>query len=223
MDTPAVVNGPQHDSRLRTWLRRVRNYLIVAFVAWHLFFLFFRGWLDLWGKDFPARVRKSARFAMVRTAFVYINNATYYYGNFLGIEQGWSLFSGPLARSALFPAARIEFTDGTEAWVYSENEPDPKRFLRVGGWRQRKLEDYLCYNLSGDDLIDSPDLAVWSAYTRWSLRQWHLDHPDDPRQPEAIVVVTRRITFPEPGEDPCVYAEPEVETVGTFSPDGRLQ
>ena len=48
-------------------------------------------------------------------------------------------------------------------------------FIRLGGWRQRKLEDYL---LDATDekgskpVANKSDKMVYQAYVRWCIRRW---------------------------------------------------
>src|SRR5438105_4172765 len=145
METPSTVPPPANPGGFAGWFRRVKVVAIATFVVFQLFFMVFRGGIDLNYNVVIDWLHKQRWWPVARPVFDPVDSFTKNYGNFLGIEQGWNLFAGPVARSALFLTARIEFDDGTEALVYSENEPDPKRYFRVGGWRQRKLEDYLCY------------------------------------------------------------------------------
>jgi hypothetical protein len=228
--TPAATTS-QTASPLVRWGRRLRSALVCAFVVWHLFFLLLRNPLDLWWDDIKGGLAEQAWWAKVEP---YVKPAdpdtwkrgnffgTWKYGNFFGIDQGWTMFGPPVARSAPFLAARIEFSDGSQDMVYSVNEPDPTAFFRAGGWRQRKLEDYLA-RFEEADLRQTKELPLWEAYVRWCVRRWRQTHPEDPREPERVVLLKRRIHFPNPGEDPSVFEDPEVTTLGSFNPDGRLR
>lgn len=131
------------------------------------------------------------------------------------------MFAPPLARYDYFLAARIEFIEGGVEVIRSENEPDPRGYFRFGGWRQRKLEDYLVTNTS-ELSPGNEELPLWEAYVRWSVRRWREQHPDDTRTPARVLLLRRDFTFPNPTEDPAVFAEPKVYTLGTFLPNGSL-
>jgi hypothetical protein len=208
-------------SRLRRLGRIACSTAVFLFVCWHLFFLAFRNPLDLW---WTSEARKWADeqewWPRIKRGFKVLDNATYYYGTFFGIEQGWSMFTPPMARSAPFLAVRLDFTDGTSGELRSENEPEPANFVRIGGWRQRKLEDHLGY--SEGKLEANEELPLWQAYARWSIRRWRAAHPEDQREVKRVVLLKRRIYFPAPDEKPGAYAEPEVTAVATFAPDGTL-
>lgn len=219
MEVSAPLPG---EGRLARWFRQIRAILIVGFVVCQLLFMVGRGALDLFYDEFTGWLKQRPWYRKVKPAFTRVESATRKYGNFLGIEQGWRLFPGPMARYDLFLAARIEFTDDTEAMIYSENEPDLKAFFRVGGWRLRKMEDYLAFNVP-DDMAESDDLPTWSAYACWCLRRWQAANPEDGRVPRAICLVNRQINFPEPGSPPCSHGEVEMTTIAVFDPEGRLQ
>ena len=69
----------------------------------------------------------------------------------------------------------------------------------------------------------SDDVPIFAAYVRWRVRRWHEAHPADPRTPEKVKLVRRRIDLPEPGDDPTKYSEPILTEVGTFDADGGLR
>src|SRR5437868_7140223 len=133
----AIDTSISSSSQRTRWLRRLRIAIVTGFVIHQLFFMVFRGALDLWPKTITDWLKARAAWTALGGAFESIDAGTRCYGTFFGIEQGWRIFAGPQERSTRFLTARIDFTDGSEAWVFSENEPDPGRFFRVGGWRQR--------------------------------------------------------------------------------------
>ncbi len=204
----------------RLW-PRVKGAVVVLFVGWQLFFLIVRNPLDFWYTPIKQWCEQKKIWPDVKIVLEPLDDATRYYGNFSGIDQNWRMFVPPMARSASFLAARVEFTDGTDVVLHSANEPDPLAYLRFGGWRQRKLEDYLVYK-TPDELPGDDELPLWEAYARWSLRRWKERYPDDSRTPARVVLLRRVITFPEPSENPSVYEEAAVSTVGVFHPDGSL-
>jgi hypothetical protein len=200
---------------------RVKTAAVVLFVAWQLFFLLVRNPLDFWYTPLKQWCEKNNIWRGAKTVVDPVDDATRYYANFCGIDQNWRMFVPPLARSASFLAARLEFTDGTAIVLRSDNEPDPLGYFRFGGWRQRKLEDYLVYK-TPEELPGDDELPLWEAYARWSVRRWKERYPDDSRTPARVVLLRRVVTFPEPSENPSVYEEAAVSTVGAFRPDGSL-
>jgi hypothetical protein len=204
----------------RMW-PRVKTAAVVLFVSWQMFFLIVRNPLDFWYAPIKTYCVERHLWEGVKIGLDPLDDATMHYGNFSGIDQNWRMFVPPLARSAPFLGTRIEFTDGTDEVLRSDNEPDPLAFFRFGGWRQRKLEDYLVYK-TPDELLGDEELPLWEAYARWSVRRWRERHPDDLRIPERVVLLRRVITFPEPSENPSVYEEASTSTVGVFHSDGSL-
>ena len=200
----------------------VRTAAVAAFVGWQLFFLVARNTLDFWYTPFKDWcVRRQVWEAGVRPLLDPVDDATRRYGDFNGIDQNWRMFTPPLARSAQFLAARIEFADGSEEVLLSENEPDPQRFIRVGGWRQRRLEDALVYK-DRDRLPWDEDRPLCEAYARWSIRRWRERHPEDGRSPARVVLLRRDVAFPQPGADPAAFDPAEVSVIAAFRPDGSL-
>jgi hypothetical protein len=191
---------------------------VFVFVSWHLFFLLFRNPLDLWWADLKPWLKDQSWWTRLEP----VDDVTYRYGNLIGVQQGWTMFTPPLARSAPFLAARLEFTDGSADFVYSENEPDPTHFLRLGGWRQRKLEDYMV-TIPSRKLPGHEELALFEAYARWSARRWKEAHGADPRELARIVLLKRSFDLPSPDQDPQQFQPPTVTVIGTFDPDGRLR
>jgi hypothetical protein len=227
-ETPAVVPPPVRTSWLRWTWRWLKTGVVFLFVCWQLFFLLVRNPLDFYYTSIQewCQANKIWDDASdpnygVRPILDPIDDATRHYGNFAGIEQNWQMFTPPLARYTYFLAARIDFAEGGEEVIRSENEVDPRGYFRFGGWRQRKLEDYLV-SKKGELWQGNEELPLWEAYVRWSVRRWRERFPDDLRTPKEVVLFRRDFNFPKPTEDPSVFAEPEVYTVGVFLPDGRL-
>jgi hypothetical protein len=200
--------------------RECKIAVVVLFVVWHLFFLLLRNPLDLWGSEIQSTLEN--RLPAGLPVYRWIDRATWRYANFLGLEQGWDMFTPPLARGASYLAARLEFTDGTDLLFLSENEPDPKSYLRMSGWRQRKLEAILL-RAKPSELSQSEDLPVFEAYARWTIQRWQEGSPDDMRTPKQVVLLRRRIAFPGPDQNPAEFEEAEVSLIGTFSPEGKLR
>src|SRR5262249_51842213 len=110
------------------------------------------------------------------------------YGNFFGIDHGWGMFSPPMARSAPFLAAELQFDDDSTTVLSSPNDPDVDQrrglssgYIRLGGWRQRKYEDYLL-GADPDTVAYKTDFQIYQAYVLWCIRRWHEKNPGDPRQ-----------------------------------------
>ena len=188
--------------------RSPRRAAVVLFVAWHLFFLAFRNPLDLWDKPVEDWCAKQGWWKDVRPYYDKTDRATRKYGNFFGIEQGWKMFPPPLARSAWFLDSEITFDDDGVETLPSDNEPDLTHYLRLGGWRGRKLETYLVW-ATPEELRGSrsDDLPVFAAYVRWRVRRWRETHPDDPRTPVKVKLVRHKIDLPQPGDDPTRHPD----------------
>jgi hypothetical protein len=182
------------------------------------------------------------------------------YGRVLGVEQGWSMFTPNLAREGTFLAARIEFKNGQELLIKSENEPRlpededltavpdpnappsdeasrwpafksavPQPYFRLGAWRLRKFEDNLVYTkpdkLNGMTHASEDDLPLFEAFVRWTVRRWRQRYPDDHREVFQVVLLRRRLYFPEAGldwRDPYLY-HTSTSRVGNFNEDGSLR
>ncbi len=161
-----------------------RTAAVVLFVGWQLFFLFARNALDFWYA--PLRhwcVKQEIWDHGVGPLLDPVNDATDRYANFNGIDQDWKMFAPPLARSDPFLAVQLEFSDGSDEVVLSDNEPNPSAFFRFGGWRQRRLEDHLIWD---------KDPILSAAYVRWSVRRWGERHRGDPRAPARRAASPRR-------------------------------
>lgn len=219
-NAPAPI--PAH---LRLW-RYVKGFVIFLVVVFHLLVLATRNPLDLWYneirdwmKEHPADAERSywdRHGEKVKRADTF----TWKYTNLTGWEQRWVMFSPPLARKAPFLATRIEFTDGSAELLRSSNEPDPVSYIRVGGWQTRKLEDYLLW--PPEDLANAQGRPLWEAFARHKLRQWHESRPGDPRQVRRVVLVRRRLYFPEPGQSHDDVQDPTTEDFVSFDATGRL-
>jgi hypothetical protein len=206
---------------MKPW-RLVKTLVVAAFVSWHLLFLIVRNPMDLWGKEGKKWLDEQHWWPNVKPWFEPVSEATRKYGHYTGTEQGWSMFT-ILADYSVYLAARIEFTDGTEETVLSDNEPgDLTSYFRVGGWRQRKLEDHLVY-AKEDEVRHDAERSLWAAYARWCVRRWSERNPDDERTVQRIVLFRRRFTLPKPGENPCHFEGPTVRIIAIFNPDGTQQ
>jgi hypothetical protein len=199
-----------------SWWRWLRTALVVLFVVWHLFFLLFQNLVALWREEILSILPEP------HPGFDRVEEAAYWYGSALGISQGWRLFAPPLASQTWFLAVRLEFEDGSLETLTSETIPDPTSFLRLGGWRQQKLEDRLCYPQQ-DMLSASENGLLLRAYLRWSVRRWRHYHPDDLRRLARLTLLRRTVSFRAPDEDP--HAPPQVreEVLGSFTPEGWRQ
>lgn len=232
------TNSPSPKPWYRTAWRFVRGCLIFLFVVFHLFLLVVRNPLDLWYKEIKEWSMKTPIWTVSKSEedpppsptwwdrygeeVELVDRFTWRYGNLVGCEQGWSMFTPPVARGANFMAVRLEFRDGTSELLLSDNEPvDPTRYFRLGGWQTRKLEDYLMW--PPDDLYSDPKpRSMWENNARYAVRKWRAASPDDPRELARVVFLRRRISFPEPGEE---YEDPsarEERAFATFDAEGRL-
>jgi hypothetical protein len=214
---------------VRLW-KYFKGGVIFLVVVFHLAVLAVRNPLDLWYNEVRASMQNHQwdakqtwwdRFGKdERGEFRLADNFTWKYTNTVGMEQRWSMFSPPLARGAPFLAVRLEFTGGTSETILSTNEPDPGSYFRVGGWQVRKLEDYLMW--PSKDLASDGELPLWEAFARYKARQWRANRPGDPRQVQRIVLVRRRLSFPEPDQTSADVKPPSEEDVLSFDATGKL-
>jgi hypothetical protein len=199
--------------------RFIKGFLVFVIVVFHLVVLAIRNPLDLWYKPIRNWMQEKGTWERYGERIKLADKFTWKYTNLVGCEQCWSMFSPPVARRAPFLGFRIDFTDGSFETLLSAHEPEPNSFFRIGGWQRRKLEDYLLYP---DDLKNDPERSLWEAYARVVLRQWHKEHPDDPRKIERIVFLRRRIYFPKPDSDPTIYDPPTETEIASFDAEGRV-
>ena len=228
----AVVGGCQFffllgflTERRLPWLWPAAKATAAAlFVAWHLFFFLFRNPLDLWDKPVEDWCKTQAWWKEAEPYYDDTDRVTRRYGNFFGIEQGWKMFPPPLARAGWFLDSEITFSDGGVETFPSDNEPDLARYVRLGGWRLRKVEAALVWATPEELHAGRADnMTLFAPYVRWRVRRWRETHPDDPREPATVKLVRRRFDLPEPGGDPTKHEGPVVTEIGVFDADGRLR
>jgi hypothetical protein len=231
---PVTATAPAGSAAELPLYRRLWRYfkrgVVICIVVFHLLVLAVRNPLDLWYKPIRGWMQKHPtdaeqgrtywdRFGEKdRSPIRVADRFTYKYTNLAGIEQRWVMFSPPVARSAPFLAVRLEFTDDSSETLLSPNEPDPTSYFRVGGWQVRKLEDYLAW--PPDDLKDDAELPLWQAFVRYKVQQW--SDSGDPRQVQRVVLVRRRIYFPERGQTYDDVEPPSEKDVVSFTPEGKL-
>lgn len=197
--TPAPASRP-------AVLRRLPAAAAGVFAAWHLLVLAVRNPVDQW-PGLSAAVPG------------WLDAATRAYADRLGVEQGWPLFAVPVWRNSPFPAVRLEFSDGTCETVLSPNEPaDPADFVRLGGGRDRRLDDHLA--AGAGSLPDTREFPLWRAVVRRAVADWRRRNPDDPRVVQAAVVVIRDHRAPPPGSDDRTRTV-TVHDAGRFTPEGE--
>ena len=175
------------------WWKRIRGGLVALFVAWHLLMLFISNaelqrHVDSWRE---AGAAKKAVDIAEQTI-----TAAKWYETMTGMDQGWALFTSPLARKAPFLGTHLIFDDGSRELVKSPTEPDDMtRFLRFGGTRYRKLESHLLIK------ADYPlEAQLARRYVQHAVTRWRSKHPHDPRRPITGVLVRRELEMPPPGE-----------------------
>jgi hypothetical protein len=216
IDPTAPPQAPAPPPLTRLW-RGVVSAAVFAFVCYHLVFFLVRNPLDLWKKPIRRWCEGRGLWGPRAERF---DRFTRRYAQLVGCEQAFGMFEAPVARRAPFLGVRYEFTDGSSETVPSDEEPpDPAAFFRVGGWQDRKHQTHLL-DTEGND--SERDWLPWRAYALAAGRRWRQRHPDEPRTLRRIVLVERRVSFPEPGTDPRAYAEPEQSDLVSFDPDGRL-
>lgn len=173
---------------IREVFRRFKQLLVIIFVTWHLFFLFVTN-AKLDGEWSAATVNR--------------------YEDYLGLDQGWGMFSSPVWKTTPFPALRLEFTDGSSDVMRCDNEPaDIKNYFKTTRSRLRKFEEHLLGVSDGD--YRRPMLV---AYANWRVDEWQHRHPDDTRQVKQAVLLKRIYEVPGPDADRDVGREPTVEEV----------
>jgi hypothetical protein len=201
--------------KLVCWASKVLA--VAGFVVWHLLFLLVRNPLDVRASREPSWSGPT-NWPGVQKAWQSLDRNTTSYGNFLRIEQGWTMFTAPLSRDGDFLDVRLVFADGERVRIPSDNAVNPSTlYLRRGHFRQRKLEDYLI------DLVNSgrADSPLVSAQVRARLADWQRRHPEDGRLPERVELVRCRFLFPQPGSNPRDVAGPYEECLAAFDANGQ--
>jgi hypothetical protein len=190
--------------------------VLSAFVVWHLFFLLLRNPLDVRSDNRPITFAP-AGWDGLSHAWQTLDDATTTYGNVLRIEQGWTLFTPPMARSGDFLSVRLVFADGQRVTLPSDNAVDPSSFyLRRGGFRQRKLEDYIESLYSKNVASPLPAAQVRARQARWRRR-----HPEEDRVVVRLELVRCHLVFPPPGADPRTEGESQEKILGSFDAAGQ--
>lgn len=220
----ASAAGPSGRSLLCRLLRLLKSTAVFAFVCWHLFFLFLRNPADLWEKEVKKKWGDHDYWKEIEPYYEPANRWTDRYGNLFGLDQGWKMFTPPIARKSWFLTARLHFSDGSSDLLPSENDLGTKSYVRIGGWRQRKLEDegLEIFDTAAELRADKEELALWEAHARWSLERWRTLHPNDSRTVEKVALFLRRMTFPKPEEDPTEIRILDQGVIAEFNADGRL-
>ena len=220
---PAGEEAVPRAKKKRRWRQGFASTVVFLFVTWHLFFLITKNTIDLGGEEFESYAEDHPFWQPVLPIYGWTKDKTASYESTLGIDQGWMMFTSPLTRGAVFLAVRIEFADGTSTLVQSENEPsDPAHFYRVGRPRQRKLEAWLVRE-SNKNRQTGYRQPLWEQTARQYLRRWQDNHPNDPRTPQQLVMLRRRIAIPEPNDEPGSYQDATVRVVATFDAQGNMQ
>lgn len=204
-------------------------------MTFHLLFLVIRNPLDLWDDEMkkwlvqqkvwqddpPTEEQREASYN-VRPIYRFLDELTHRYGQTTGTEQRWVMFTPPMARRAPFLAVRLEFADGSQVMVLSDNEPrDPAEFLRIGGWQTRKIEDVI-YDIPATRGPANSEWPMWEAFIRWRVRHWKATFENTDREPVRAVLVKRIILFPGPFDPPNRYRYGEEEDLLSFTPEGKL-
>lgn len=136
--------------------------------------------------------------------FAPIVGATQRYEEVAALDQGWIMFSAPLARIAEFPAIRVELFGGNVEWIRSSNEPeDLKSFLRLRQGRLRKYET----RLINADWEDTDYEELWRRYVEWRVAEWRRSAPVEARRIRATTLVRREFELPLPGAEPSLAVE----------------
>jgi hypothetical protein len=196
--------------RVRESLRPLTKALAALFVVWQVAFLLWDNIAQQW----PG-VRAVA--AVTDSAF---DRAAQAWGATLRMGQGWPMFRPPMWRVSPFPAVRIVFDDGSTETVASDNEPpDPARFLRLGGHRERRRESYLLDR--AESLTFASDRDLWSAHVARALADWRAERTGDRRTVERVELVAREYALPPPGSPSAGLGPPRERVVAEFGPEGE--
>ncbi len=150
-----------------------------------------------------------------------IGDISDFYRQLTGQPQNWGLFAPNVTRGGSFPAIKLRFDDKATESLLSHNEPeDYERYLRVGDFRMRRLEETLTL-----DLVEEDDVAAGSvdeqrrtsirdyvrdyranirAFLRWKLKAWQQnnEHRDEP---VAVELWLRSYRIRPPGDGPSPW------------------
>lgn len=213
---PAEPSTPGLRAKIGAALLFLRRIGVFLFVTWHLFFMAFRNPPDTWGDRLRSALGPKEKWGVVGDAAVKMDAITTFYGAFFGVEQGWTMFCGPIARSAPFPAVTITFNDDTEELILSDNEPrDMECYFRFGGERHRKFEDYLAAPSENGQYGE--ERSLWRAYAHHGVRRWRSANPADPRRPVRATVVSRRHYHTPPDKPPGTRDPMQTTILSEFS------
>lgn len=206
----------------RAW-RICRSIFVFCLVAFHLFYFVTRNILDISYKETLNWLEENEYPDGWISAYKRLDRFTYHFGNRVGCEQDWYMFSPPMAREAPFILYRLVFTNGETLDISTPTEPDPDWYFRLGGWQIRKFEEYLIRRKGmekgpGTD----PEHVIWEGRARYIIRNWRAHNPDDPRQVQRLVLLRRIQYFIDWEEGPEDRKSPTEEVIVRFGPDGRF-
>lgn len=196
--------------------------LIVCFVCWHLLAILIRNPLDLWSDDIESWLQsEESGWQHWQPIYDRLAKQTRDYNRLVGCEQGWGMFTSPLARESPYLALEMTFADGHQESLPTLSPFDPKQFFRAGGTRFRKLETSL-YRRSAEKIVETEDLPVYAAFVRLSIRRWRQENPLKPN-PILIKLYKKHWVFPGPKEPPDQISPGEIDLLGTFDLEGQHQ
>lgn len=154
-----------------------------------------------------------------------------------GQRQNWALFAPGVNTDPTFPAVEFRWDPGAGGtnderfrqpaaaiWL-SDNEPtNLDRFLRIGGFRLRRLENVITIDTTrpATDMVialrghvrQNGDLLF--AYLKWRLDAFRRAHPDV-STPRQVILLLRRFHINEPGSRPR-WAGPYVQIAARWRP-----
>ena len=209
-------------------IRHPQRVLVCLFVCWHVTFLLMRNMIDLT----PDEAQEWCERQGIWDDLEALNKAQLICEKRSGIDQGWKMFGSPVARNSPYAAVKIEFDGETiesddEKFAYqrsSNEQKDPAKYFRLGNWRIRKLEHFLV--TKWEEWYANPKSKyglLWKRFVHWRLDVWQKQHPNDPRKPVRLHLVTRRFTFPKPSEDPSQFDPPKIKVIASFKVEDKYR
>jgi len=199
--------------------RKIRRWLVAAFVCVHLCVLLATNILQLIPGDEPELPRTATRRYMYAT----------------GIQQRWNMFSPQVNASADGPVLVLGFRDGSFEFVHPPStprliKPAPNQ-LRI---HQLPVEDRQCewsfHIVDGrmrkfESYTVRPGLQflpIRTAWTRWMLVQWLREHPGRGKDVAFVQFARATITYDGDGPLPRMDSMTMMQIEPRFDPQWPL-
>jgi hypothetical protein len=242
---------PPTDSALQptpSLARRAAAVVVGLFAIWQLVYLPAANLIDLVPRrtgpllepipDMHQEVGTFTEFEPLQRAADCTGDVLDFWSELSGQEQGWSLFAPKMPEYSVFPAAELEFADGTTETLLSPYEPSdrihPAARLPLVDNRPFNVEAQLMYPVwiaPPEDVAalywpprvmaqlpevyrTLPETArVWrgviQAWLSWRMEAYMVVHPERGR-PIRVVLKHRFVPSPKPGE-PAGWMSPTRE------------